>query len=44
MQGIKAIPLTEPKVEHTVGLVAIAREPQSPLIAALFAAAKAFRP
>ena len=43
MQGIKAIPLTEPKVEHSVGLVAMAREPLSPLITALFAAARKFK-
>ena len=43
MQGIRAIPLAEPKVEHTVGLVAINREPHSPLITALFAAARTFR-
>ncbi len=40
MQGIKAIPLTEPKVEHAVGLIAAARDPLSPLVAALFAAAR----
>jgi DNA-binding transcriptional LysR family regulator len=43
MEGVKAIPLAEPKVEHAVGLVAMSREQQSPLIAALFAAAKAFK-
>jgi len=42
MQGILAIPLVEPQVQHTVGLVAINREPLSPLITALFAAAKTF--
>ena len=30
----------EPAVEHAVGLVAVNREPLSPLVAALFAAAK----
>jgi len=43
MQGIKAIPLTEPKVEHSVGLIAMSREPLSPLITALFAAARKFK-
>ncbi|MGQ0484398.1 MAG: LysR family transcriptional regulator [Hyphomicrobiales bacterium] len=43
MQGIKAVPLTDPKVEHSVGLVAAAREPLSPLISALFAAARQFK-
>ncbi len=43
MEGVKAIPLAEPKVEHAVGLVAMSREQQSPLISALFAAAKSFK-
>jgi DNA-binding transcriptional LysR family regulator len=42
MQGVKAVPLAEPKVEHAVGLVAMSREQQSPLIAALFTAARDF--
>ncbi len=44
MQGVRAIPLAEPKVEHAVGLVAMSREQQSPLISALFAAARTFKP
>ena len=40
MEGVKAVPLVEPTVEHAVGLVAVNREPLSPLVAALFAAAK----
>jgi DNA-binding transcriptional LysR family regulator len=40
MEGVKAVPLVEPTVEHAVGLVAVAREPLSPLVGALFAAAK----
>jgi DNA-binding transcriptional LysR family regulator len=40
MEGVKAVPLVEPAVEHAVGLVAVAREPLSPLVGALFAAAK----
>jgi len=43
MPGIKAIPLSEPRVEHSVGLVAVSREPLSPLITALFAAARNFK-
>jgi DNA-binding transcriptional LysR family regulator len=38
MEGVVAVPLTEPEVAHKVGLVAINREPLSPLVAALFAA------
>ena len=40
MEGVKAVALVEPVVEHAVGLVAVAREPLSPLVGALFAAAK----
>ncbi len=40
LEGVRAIPLVEPKVEHAVGLVGLPREPLSPLIAGLFAAAK----
>jgi DNA-binding transcriptional LysR family regulator len=39
LEGVVAIPLTEPVVSHKVGLVALDREPQSPLITALFQAA-----
>ncbi len=39
MEGVVAVPLAEPTVEHKVGLVAVNREPLSPLVAALFAAA-----
>ncbi len=39
LEGVVAVPLTEPIVSHKVGLVALDREPQSPLITALFAAA-----
>jgi DNA-binding transcriptional LysR family regulator len=40
LEGVVAIPLAEPTVSHKVGLVAVDREPQSPLIKALFAAAR----
>ena len=40
LEGVSAIPLIEPTVSHKVGLVAVDREPLSPLIAALFASAK----
>jgi DNA-binding transcriptional LysR family regulator len=39
LEGVVAVPLTDPVVSHKVGLVALDREPQSPLIAALFQAA-----
>ena len=41
LEGVRAIPLINPKVEHSVGLVAVDRDPRSPLISALFKAAKA---
>ena len=40
LEGVKAVPLVEPKVEHGVGLVGLPREPLSPLISALFASAR----
>ena len=42
LEGVVAVPLAEPTVSHKVGLVAADREPLSPLISALFAAAKGF--
>ncbi len=42
LEGVVAVPLVEPTVSHKVGLVAVDRDPQSPLIAALFAAAQNF--
>jgi DNA-binding transcriptional LysR family regulator len=35
-ESLVAVPLAEPTVSHKVGLVAINRDPQSPLVAALF--------
>ena len=43
LEGVKAIPLVEPKVEHKVGLVGLPREPLSPLVSALFAAARGLK-
>jgi DNA-binding transcriptional LysR family regulator len=42
LEGVVAVPLTEPAVSHKVGLVAVDRDPLSPLITALFAAAHKF--
>jgi DNA-binding transcriptional LysR family regulator len=44
MSGVKAVPLTAPKVEHSVGLVVSDRDPLSPLIEALRAAAAMLTP
>ena len=40
LEGVVAVPLAEPTVSHKVGLVAVDREPMSPLIKALFGAAQ----
>ncbi|HET9267090.1 MAG TPA: LysR family transcriptional regulator [Vicinamibacterales bacterium] len=44
MAGIRTVPLVEPIVEHSVGLVAVDRDPVSPLVVAAFACAKAIEP
>jgi DNA-binding transcriptional LysR family regulator len=41
LAGIAAVPLTEPDVRHDVGLIALDRDPASPLVAALFEACRA---
>jgi DNA-binding transcriptional LysR family regulator len=41
LPGVHAIPLVEPVVEHSVGLVVADREPLPPLARALLSAAKA---
>lgn len=40
LEGVKAIPLINPKLEHAVGLVGLPRDPPSPLMAALFDTAR----
>lgn len=40
--SIRAIPLTEPDASHTVGMIAAAREPQSPIVSALMAESRRF--
>ena len=42
MEGIQAIPLIEPEVEHSVGLLVVNRQPLSPMIAALQQVANGF--
>jgi hypothetical protein len=44
LEGVRAVPLVEPRVEHKVGLVGLPREPLSPLVSALFAAARSLKP
>ena len=40
MDGVRAIPITAPDLEHTIGLVAPRREPSTPIVTALVAAAR----
>lgn len=44
MSGFRAVPLAEPKVEHSIGLVVADRDPISPLIEALRNSAKSITP
>jgi DNA-binding transcriptional LysR family regulator len=37
---IRAIPIVEPDISHTIGLVAAQRDPATPLVTALFAEAR----
>jgi hypothetical protein len=36
ISDVRAVPLTDPVVEHIVGLVAVDRDPVSPLVLAAF--------
>jgi DNA-binding transcriptional LysR family regulator len=42
--GVRAVPLTDPTVEHSVGLVAVDRDPASPLVLAAFDCARTIEP
>ncbi|MCB4770632.1 LysR family transcriptional regulator [Ancylobacter sp. Lp-2] len=42
--SIRSIPIGEPEIVHQIGLVALDREPMTPLVAALIAEAKAAAP
>jgi DNA-binding transcriptional LysR family regulator len=44
MADIRTVPLTEPLVEHSVGLVAVDRDPISPLVLAAFECARGIEP
>jgi DNA-binding transcriptional LysR family regulator len=41
LSDIRAVPLLDPVIEHSVGLVAVDRDPVSPLVLAVFESAKA---
>jgi hypothetical protein len=40
ISDVRAVPLTDPLVEHNVGLVAVDRDPISPLVLAAFECAR----
>jgi DNA-binding transcriptional LysR family regulator len=44
ISDVRAVPLHEPMVEHSVGLVAVDRDPVSPLVLAAFECAKEIEP
>ncbi|MBL8895162.1 MAG: LysR family transcriptional regulator, partial [Rhizobiales bacterium] len=44
VEGITALPLTEPDVEHGVGLLVVDREPLAPIVAAVQHVARNFDP
>lgn len=44
ISDVRAVPLTAPLVEHSVGLIAVDRDPASPLVLAAFECAKEIEP
>ena len=44
VSDVRAVPLTDPMVEHSVGLVAVDRDPVSPLVLAAFECARSAEP
>jgi hypothetical protein len=44
ISDVRAVPLTDPVVEHSVGLVAVDRDPISPLVVAAFECAQEIEP
>jgi DNA-binding transcriptional LysR family regulator len=44
ISDVRAVPLVEPLVEHSVGLVAVDRDPVSPLVLAAFECARTIQP
>ena len=44
ISDVRAVPRIEPVVEHSVGLVAVDRDPVSPLVLAAFECAKTIEP
>jgi hypothetical protein len=44
ISDVRAVPLAEPIVEHSVGLIAVDRDPVSPLVLAAFECAREIEP
>jgi DNA-binding transcriptional LysR family regulator len=44
ISDVRAVPLTDPLIEHSVGLVAVDRDPASPLVLAAFECARSIEP
>jgi len=44
ISDVTAVPLSDPAVEHNVGLVAVDRDPVSPLVVAAFECARITEP
>jgi hypothetical protein len=44
VSDVHAVPLAEPLIEHSVGLVAVDRDPVSPLVLAAFECARTTNP
>ena len=44
ISDVRAVPLTSPRVEHSVGLIAVDRDPVSPLVLAAFECAREIEP
>jgi DNA-binding transcriptional LysR family regulator len=44
ISDVRAVPLTDPLIEHSVGLVAVDRDPASPLVLAAFDCARSIEP
>ena len=40
IEDVRSVPLTDPQIEHDVGLVAVDRDPTSPLVTATFECAR----
>jgi hypothetical protein len=44
ISDVRAVPLADPLVEHSVGMIAVDRDPVSPLVLAAFECARDIEP